>query len=130
VSVVRNLTFDCADPVLMAHFWAAVLEYDADSIEQDEETAFVEDPTGGRPGLLFIVVPERKTSKNRIHFDLTPASTRDQEVERIRALGATISDDRRNPDGTGWVVMRDPEGNEFCVERTPEERAAAPAAGG
>ena len=74
--------------------------------------------------LLFIPVPEPKTIKNRIHFDVQPIdATRDQEVERLQSLGATIVDDHRNADGTGWVVMGDPEGNEFCVERSKQERA-------
>ncbi len=64
--------------------------------------------------------------KNRVHLDLTPTRrTRDEEVARLQGLGATIVDDRRRPDGTGWVVMADPEGNEFDVERSAAERSAA-----
>ncbi len=75
-------------------------------------------------GLLFVTVPEPKTVKNRVHLDLQPKDrTRDEEVERVLALGATLVDDRRNPDGTGWAVLADPEGNEFCVERGAAERA-------
>ena len=69
--------------------------------------------------------PEGKAVKNRIHLDLVPDSTRDQEVERLLGIGATLVDDRRRPDGSGWVVLSDPEGNEFCVERSPAERAAS-----
>lgn len=65
-----------------------------------------------------------KTVKNRVHLDLEPRDrSRDEEVERVLALGATLVDDRRNPDGTGWAVLADPEGNEFCVERSAGERA-------
>jgi Glyoxalase-like domain len=71
-------------------------------------------------------VPEAKTVKNRVHLDLEPDDrTRDQEVERLLGIGATLVDDQRRPDGRGWVVLADPEGNEFCVERSPAERAAA-----
>jgi predicted enzyme related to lactoylglutathione lyase len=62
---------------------------------------------------------EGKAVKNRVHLDLAPPSPEqwDEEFRRILALGATVVDDRRKPDGTGWVVLADPEGNEFCVER-------------
>jgi len=72
---------------------------------------------------LFIEVPESKRVKNRVHFDLGPIDrTRDEEIERVRALGATELDDRRQLDGTGWVVLADPEGNEFCILRSDAER--------
>ena len=59
-----------------------------------------------------------------MHLDLQPTDrTRDEEVERLLAIGATVYDDQRRPDGTGWVTMQDPEGNEFCVERSTQERA-------
>ncbi|MDQ3733323.1 MAG: VOC family protein, partial [Actinomycetota bacterium] len=63
--------------------------------------------------------------KNRLHLDLRPTDrTRDEEVARLLALGASLIDDRRRPDGTGWAVLADPEGNEFCVERSAVERSA------
>jgi predicted enzyme related to lactoylglutathione lyase len=52
------------------------------------------------------------------------SATRDDEVQRLRAVGAAQVDDQRRPDGTGWVVLADPEGNEFCVLRSDAERAA------
>lgn len=69
--------------------------------------------------LLFIPVPETKRVKNRMHLDLSPAdgSTRDQEVDRLLSLGATMYADHRRADGSGFAVLADPEGNEFCVER-------------
>ncbi len=71
-------------------------------------------------------MPESKAGKNRVHLDVVPTDrTRDEEVERLVALGASQLDDRRRPDGTGWVVLADPEGNEFCVERSDGERAQA-----
>jgi hypothetical protein len=73
--------------------------------------------------MLFLRVPEGKSAKNRIHFDLWPADrTRDEEVERLIALGAKVHSDLRRADGAGWVVLADPEGNEFCVERSAAER--------
>ncbi|MFD0490414.1 VOC family protein [Saccharopolyspora spinosporotrichia] len=83
------------------------------------------------PGLLFIRMPEPKASKNRIHFDRMPTDrTRDEEVERVIGLGATLHEDHRTPDGRGWATLLDPEGNEFCVERGPAERGSRTAAPG
>ena len=84
------------------------------------------DPGSGHH-ILFIEVPESKDGKNRLHFDLVPRSgTRDEETDRVLAAGATIVDDLRGTwgPGTGWAVLADPEGNEFCVLRTAEEKAA------
>lgn len=70
------------------------------------------------PGILFIRVPEAKTVKNRVHLDWQPTErSRDDEVERVIALGAKLHEDHRTADGRGWVTLRDPEGNEFCVEQ-------------
>jgi hypothetical protein len=72
-------------------------------------------------------MPEGKTAKNRIHFDLWPTSTkRDEQIERAIALGAVVLADLRQADGTGWVVFADPGGNEFCIGRSAAERAAGP----
>ena len=79
----------------------------------------------GRLALLFIAVPEQKQVKNRVHLDLVPVDRgRDEEVERLLRLGARVVDDQRRPDGAGWVVLADPEGNEFCMERSDVERTA------
>ncbi|MFF8603035.1 VOC family protein [Streptomyces sp. NPDC015232] len=122
-SLVRHVTIDCSDAYALASFWAGVL--DATLSEDDrpgDPEALLETPGAG---LLFIRVPEKKTVKNRVHLDLQPQDrTRDEEVERVLALGATLVDDQRRPDGTGWVVLADPEGNEFCVERSKAERGA------
>jgi hypothetical protein len=123
----RNITFDCADPHALAVFWSQVTGYNEDPDNPNAPG----DPEGllvgpdGQPNLLFIAVPEPKTVKNRVHLDLEPDDrTRDQEVERLLGLGAALVADLRRPDGSGWVVLADPEGNEFCVERSPAERAA------
>ena len=90
---------------------------------QPEDTAG-DDEVGltGEPTLLFIRVPEAKTLKNRVHLDIQPDTTRDEEVDRLTGLGAKVIDDQRRPDGTGWVVLADPAGNEFCVERSAAEK--------
>ena len=76
------------------------------------------------PVLHFNQVPEPKTIKNRVHLCLRPETSRDQEVERLLGLGATFVADHRNPDGSGWAILADPEGNEFCVLRSESDRAA------
>ncbi|MEU6625709.1 VOC family protein [Streptomyces litmocidini] len=122
-SLVRHVTIDCADAYSLGSFWAAVLDAElSDDDKPGDPEALVESPGAN---LLFIRVPEGKTVKNRVHLDLQPQDrTRDEEVERLLGLGATLIDDRRNADGTGWATMADPEGNEFCVERSAAERAA------
>jgi len=76
----------------------------------------------GRTRLLFIEVPEGKQVKNRLHFDLRPTDrTREAEVSRLLGQGATEVADHRRPDGSGWVTLADPEGNEFDVLRGDAE---------
>ncbi len=72
---------------------------------------------------MFLKAPESKVVKNRLHLCLEPQQPRDAEVDRLLALGAAMHDDQRSGDGAGWVVLRDPEGNEFCVLLSAEERA-------
>jgi predicted enzyme related to lactoylglutathione lyase len=118
-SLVRHVTIDSLDPYALATFWSQVLDLPlAEDDLPGDPTALIE-----KAGLLFVAVPEAKSGKNRIHLDLQPQDrSRDEEVTRIVALGATLVDDRRSPDGTGWAVLADPEGNEFCVERSQAER--------
>ncbi|MGY0486028.1 VOC family protein [Streptomyces sp. WG-D5] len=124
-SLVRHISFDCADPYVLATFWAAVLDAkvsDEDAPGDDE--ALVE---SANATLLFIRVPEGKSVKNRVHLDLQPQDrSRDQEVDRLLALGATLHEDHRRPDGRGWVTLHDIEGNELCVERGPIPDHPAP----
>ncbi|WP_406343938.1 VOC family protein [Streptomyces sp. NBC_00648] len=122
-SLVRHVTFDCTDAYSLAVFWAAAL----DGKVSDED--FPGDPealvTSEGATLLFVTVPDAKSVKNRVHLDLQPQDrTRDEEVDRLLALGATLVGDHRVPDGRGWVTLADVEGNEFCVERSAGERAA------
>ncbi|MGW4423315.1 VOC family protein [Streptosporangium sp. NPDC004631] len=118
---VQCVTFDCARPYELATFWSRATggEIHPETGQDDDEVLLQ-----GTPDLLFIRVPEGKSVKNRVHLDVTGAdgTTRDQEVERLLGVGATIHDDRRTPEGSGWVTMLDPEGNEFCVCRADYER--------
>jgi catechol 2,3-dioxygenase-like lactoylglutathione lyase family enzyme len=109
-SFVKSVTFDCGDPLGTAAFWAEALGSNVDEDSTDDR-AFVEAPGWGGPNLWFVRVPEGKTAKNRLHFDLRAPGTVAEEVERLQALGATVV-----TPGDELVVMRDPEGNEFCVE--------------
>jgi len=119
---IRTITVDCADAAAVARFWETVLGWPV-ALGPDGSDALLSKRGGGR-NLLFQRVPEPKRVKNRVHLDLGPTDRiRDQEVERLQAAGASVVADQRLPDGKGWVVMADPEGNEFCVERSAAERA-------
>lgn len=127
-SVVRHITFDCAEPhepYELAEFWSRVLGHPVDPEDAPGDDEVGLDVPAGQPTLLFVRVPERKSLKNRLHLDLEPDQPRDQEVERVSALGAVIVDDRRKPNGRGWVVFADPAGNEFCIESSAAERDEA-----
>jgi hypothetical protein len=128
-SYISHTSVDCADAYALSNWWRAVLDYVEDPEDPNEpghEECMIFSPDG-RHRLLFIEVPESKQIKNRIHFDLRPREgSRDAEFARLVELGAMVVDDRRNPDGTGWVVLADPEGNEFCILRSDAEVAARP----
>ena len=128
-SRISATTIDCKDAFALASWWKHVLDYTDDPADPEggnapgQEECMIVDPIGG-PRLLFIEVPDVKQCKNRGHFDLAPTDRwRDAEVARVIALGAKQLADHRNPDGTGWVTLADPEGNEFCILRSDEERA-------
>ncbi|MFC0672476.1 VOC family protein [Brachybacterium hainanense] len=127
-SFVSHTSFDCADAYALSEFWKLVLGYqdiDGDPNLPGHEECMIRDPETGHQ-LLFIEVPEGKTVKNRIHLDLRPRDlTQAEEVARLLAAGATEIADRRGQygPGSGWVVLADPEGNEFCVLRSEAERA-------
>ncbi len=130
-STFTELAIDCADPDSLARFWCEVLGYEVLGIDDegvvtigpDDGVVTIGPPLardgGNRPGpvpptLAFAPVPEGKTVKNRLHMDLSPTDReQDEEVRRLLDLGA-----RRVDVGQGdvsWVVLADPEGNEFCV---------------
>ena len=116
---VKNLTFDCADALRVARFWAAALGSDVDE-DSTSGRAYVEAPAWGGPNIWFRGARGPKIAPNRLHLDLRPLTAMDEEAERLVALGATVVE--RFADIT---VMRDPEGNEFCVELGPGDRHEA-----
>jgi hypothetical protein len=114
---IQALIIDANDPSALASFWEQALgwrrTYEAPEeivIEPPEHSVF----DGIVPDLLFTPVREGKTTKNRLHLDLRP-DDQALEVERLLALGATHADVGQDNDKVGWVVLADPEGNEFCV---------------
>ncbi|MGH8999263.1 MAG: VOC family protein [Acidimicrobiia bacterium] len=124
---LQALAIDTNDPDGLARFWADVLGWRRTYDEADE--VVLEPPAGSPedgvvPDLAFFRVPEGKAVKNRLHLDLRP-DDQAAEVQRLESLGAKPVDVGQS-DSVTWVVMADPEGNEFCVLRalTPEERAS------
>ncbi|HEX6473013.1 MAG TPA: VOC family protein [Streptosporangiaceae bacterium] len=118
---IQCVCVDCHDPDLVATFWAAALGWRRTHEGPDE--IVLEPPAGGPedgivPDLLFLRVPDPNPGKNRLHFDLRPAD-QTAEVERLIALGARRASVGQGQDVT-WVVMADPEGNEFDVLRPLE----------
>jgi len=109
-SFIKTVTFDCADAVVTARFWAAALGSNVDEVSTSDK-AFVEAAGWGGPNMWFNRVPEPKSAKNRVHFDLRAPGPAADEVARLVALGATVLQA-----GDDLTVMADPEGNEFCVE--------------
>jgi Glyoxalase-like domain len=127
-SFISHTTVDCTDAYALSKWWEQVLDY-VENPDDPNLPGHEECPITKRDGshtVLFIQVPDAKTQKNRIHFDLRPVEgTRDEELARLIDLGAKPVDDLRKPDGSGWMVLADPEGNEFCVLRSHGELAAA-----
>jgi predicted enzyme related to lactoylglutathione lyase len=102
----------------MAHFWSEVTRWPCSYEEMPGNPFWLVGPDGDAfPRLVFVKVSEPKRAKNRVHLDLLPLDgSQDQEVARFVSLGARIVEDRRSAEPGGWVVMADPEDNEFCVE--------------
>jgi predicted enzyme related to lactoylglutathione lyase len=115
---LQNVSIDAHDPERLARFWRDALGWRITTVEPDE---VVLEPPVGSPeegiaaDILFLLVPEGKVSKNRLHFDLRPTD-QDAEVQRLIDLGAKRVDVGQTSAST-WVVLADPEGNEFCVLR-------------
>jgi hypothetical protein len=122
-----SVVIDCHDIAAQSRWWADVLNWQI-IYEADDEVVIVPthitpetlrstpwDQVG--PGLVFVQVPEDKTVKNRLHMDLAPQLDDDQDamVESLIARGATRADVGQDQDAVTWVVLADPEGNEFCV---------------
>ncbi len=123
-SRISHTTIDCRDAHAQSVWWAEVLGMQQDPRDPNEPgheecMIFSRD---GRTRLLFVEVPEPKQLKNRIHFDLRATDvTQQAEIDRLLSLGATEVADLRTPQGLGWMVLADPEGNEFCVLRSDLE---------
>ena len=121
---IQCLCVDTTDPAQLAAFWAEALGWRQTHAEDDE--VVLEPLAGSReegvvPDLLFLRVAEKKAGKNRLHIDLRPEDQA-AEVARLEALGASRADVGQGPEST-WVVMADPDGNEFDVLRAyrPDE---------
>jgi hypothetical protein len=126
-SRASNVCIDAADPYAQTMWWAQVLEDFVLPTEWENKPGEDECGLAGPDDryLLFLRVPEPKSVKNRMHLCLRPTDrTRDEEIDRILGLGATLVNDLRNGD-RGWAVLADPEGNEFCV-LTPYVPSGAP----
>lgn len=118
-ATILNITFDCADAVAQARFWAGAT---GGTAKQEDDAPghveyCVESPDGSLPRMYFTTVPEQKTAKNKIHLDLLPPDDGDprDELARLLGLGAKVAENQ--PPGATWVILTDPEGNEFCLER-------------
>ena len=106
----EQVVVDSEDPARLARWWAEALGYQIVS-EKPDEVEIRRSPEE-LPGVLFTPVPEAKTGKNRLHFDLRP-DDQEAEVERLVDMGARPVDIGQHD--VSWVVLADPEGNEFCV---------------
>lgn len=125
-ALISHTSFDSLDAFSASVFWRGVLGFveDPDDPNRPGDEECMISSTDGAQRLLFIQVSDPKTVKNRLHLDLKPADgTRDLELKRLLELGARKVADRRRSDGSGWVVLADPEGNEFCILRSDAERS-------
>lgn len=123
-SKFTELAIDCHDPRKLADFWCAVLGYEVREEDEDGVSISAPELTEGKdrrgpipPILTLLAVPESKSVKNRLHIDVNPTDREQaEEVERLLDLGARHVDIGQGEQS--WVVLTDPEGNEFCVLRS------------
>ena len=108
---IYTVTVDCHDPKRLAEFWKEALGYKI-GYDEGNEVAIEKPDDDTAPAILFLTVPDQKVVKNRLHFDLAPHDQK-AEVERLKKLGAKEVDIGQRD--VSWVVMADPEGNEFCI---------------
>ena len=125
---IQCITVDCHDPQKLARFWTRALDW---TVTYEDEDEYVIEPPEDEPArdsvpdILFNKVDDDKTTKNRWHFDLRPSDDQMAEVKRLMSFGARQVDIGQSGDES-WIVMADPEGNEFCVlEPLPEGAAAS-----
>ncbi len=125
-SFIAHTTVDCHNAFELSRWWKLLLGYveiEDDPNEPGHQECMILDPDSGHR-ILFIEVPDEELPGKRIHFDLRPRTgSRDEEVQRVRDLGAREVADHRERwgPGSGWVVFADPEGNEFCLLRSEAE---------
>lgn len=122
---IHNVTFDAREPRLLGRFWSRVTGYAVVDERDDFVRLQAPDELGVRL-ILFLRVEDPTPGKNRVHVDLA-ARQPQEEIERLRRLGATLVDEPvdgepswRAANGIEWVVLRDPEGNEFCLGSVPD----------
>ena len=123
---IHWLTIDSEDTDKLADFWCQALGYEVTYRSEEGETVrevTIEAPDRNGWGILFLEVHDERKVKNRLHLDLRP-DDQDAEVARVEKLGAKRIDIGQGPEVT-WVVMADPEGNEFCIlrARPPDEES-------
>ena len=125
-SRLAAIAIDALEPRRIAEFWCQVLGWQV--TEEGDEVVTIAAADGSWPSIDVVHVPEEKAVKNRLHLDLrADGSTRDEELERLLSLGARRTDVGQGPDVT-WVVLADPEGNEFCLLLRTVEEAIRPQA--
>jgi hypothetical protein len=110
----EQVVVDSADPVVLGRWWAEALGWVV--VDESHDEIEIRPEPQRLPGLLFVAVPEPKRDKNRLHIDLRP-SDQDAEVARFLALGAQHAEVGQGEQT--WVVLADPEGNEFCILSAP-----------
>jgi hypothetical protein len=117
---IACICIDSIDPPPLADFWSEVLGWDV--VEDSDEGVSLAPPGGGTTTLDILPVPETKRVKNRLHLDLrADGNTFDDELDRLEDLGAVRVDVGQSSEVT-WVVLADPQGNEFCLlRRTVQE---------
>jgi len=115
---IDSVVVDSNDWRRVADFWIAALGYR--ELEAGESGVEIVGDRDGDPMLSFVTVPEAKTVKNRVHLDVRPTGSMTEEVERVTALGGTVRG-YIEEGGSFWTQMRDPEGNEFCILRGPDD---------
>jgi predicted enzyme related to lactoylglutathione lyase len=112
-SRLTNIVIDALDPPAVADFWCSVLGWQI--VEQSDQGVSIAAANGTWPVIDFLPVPETKSVKNRLHLDIRADGVSTlHELERLQDLGASPVDVGQSPD-TSWVVLADPEGNEFCL---------------
>ena len=123
---VWNTAINCADAYASSQWWCELLGYEhvaGDPNEPGDTECAIVHPTTGHC-LLFLQVEHVQDQQGLVHLALASRErTRDEEVDRALEHGATLREDRRNDDGTGWVVLNDPFGVTFCIVRAAHERA-------